>query len=467
MSPVPAAGPGTSQPPADLPGDEQFARNLIGGRWQLPAMPFDVEVRSPRDGSVLAAVPLSSRIDVARAVTAARSAAGDWSADRAGRRLLVGRLAGEIGRCAGPLAGLMELETGLNAADCRTAVQDVSRLCQVLLAGDRLRPRVREPAGASAHILSWGLPLAEVTCAVLPHLLAGRTAVIKPSLRGPLSAAAFGYLATGLGFPPGVINIVQGTGVDAGAALAGAPGLAALHVRAGERTLAQADRAATAARIRLAGLRGGGNVAVIGPDGSVAAAAAVAGALRLHSAGGVAFLPLVFVHEQAERLVTEAILDRLASCQPAPLPTHALRERAVRRAAGLRARGARLLRGGTVPDDARHRMGWIIPPTVLAGGPAGTGPGRALPAGEPLGPVLTILTWRTPADIAGALSHARYADGIACAWGLTDDDLAAAALPQAAVLHEAAPITALGSGCLPAAWTGGYPAGPPAGPGAG
>jgi acyl-CoA reductase-like NAD-dependent aldehyde dehydrogenase len=65
----------------------------------------------------------------------------------------------------------------------------------------------------SGHVLSWGLPLAEVTCAVLPHPLAGHTAVIKPSLRAPMSAAAVAHLATCMGFPPGVINIVQGTGL--------------------------------------------------------------------------------------------------------------------------------------------------------------------------------------------------------------------------------------------------------------
>jgi acyl-CoA reductase-like NAD-dependent aldehyde dehydrogenase len=110
------------------------------------------------------------------------------------------------------LARLQSLETGLPLADSRAAVQAVTTLARSMLAQPSASGTGKAAALAvSGHVLSWGLPLAEVTCAVLPHPLAGHTAVIKPSLRAPMSAAAVAHLATCMGFPPGVINIVQGT----------------------------------------------------------------------------------------------------------------------------------------------------------------------------------------------------------------------------------------------------------------
>ncbi len=444
---------------AFMPDDEHFGRNLIGGRWQFPAAPFEFEIRNPLDSTVTTVVPLSSRFDVARAVAAARAATRAWRADADMRRSLLAQLVDQMDLLTRPLAQLQSLETGLAPADSGAAVAAVTQLARVLLAA-RADDASDEPAdGVSGHILSWGLPFAEVACSVLPDLLAGRTVVVKPSLRAPMSAVMFAHLATQLGFPPGVINIVQGTGVDVGAALAGTPELAALHVRAGDRTLRQAARAAMVAGTRLHPLRAGGNLVLAGrgadPD---QVAAAVTEALRVHSVGGPLDLPLLSVQAEAAGQVVDAVLARLPGCGPAPLPTEPLRTRAVSQVAALRAEGARVLRGGMVPDDAAHRMGWLVPPTVVTAGAMRGGPGshsRGTSGGEPLGPVLTVVTWRSPAEVAGTLPHPRYADAVACVWGLDDDELAAARLPHAVILRDATPMNALHDALLPAAWMGG------------
>jgi acyl-CoA reductase-like NAD-dependent aldehyde dehydrogenase len=445
---------------AFMPGDEHFGRNLIGGRWQFPAAPFEFEIRNPLDSTVTTVVPLSSRFDVARAVAAARAATRPWSADADMRHSLLAQLVDQMDLLTGPLAQLQSLETGLAPADSCAAVAAVIQLARVLLATRADDAGDEEADGVSGHILSWGLPFAEVVCSVLPDLLAGRTVVVKPSLRAPMSAATFAYLATRLSFPPGVINVVQGTGVDAGAALAGTRELAALYVRASDRTLGQAARAAMVTGTRLHPLREGGNLVLAGrgadPD---QVAAVVTEALRVHSAGGPLHLPLLSVQAEAAGQVVDAVLARLPGCVPAPLPTEPLRTRALSQVAALRAEGARVLRGGMVPDDAAHRMGWLLPPTVVTAGAMRGGPGshsRGTSAGEPLGPVLTVVTWRSPAELTGTLPHPRYADAVACVWAVDDDELAAARLPHAVILRDAAPMNALHDGLLPAAWMGGY-----------
>jgi acyl-CoA reductase-like NAD-dependent aldehyde dehydrogenase len=482
-----------------LLADDEFARNLIGGRWLFPAAPYEFEIRSPLDSTAVAVVPLSSRIDVARAVEAAHSAKSAWSADPAERQRLCTRLVAEMSRLAEPLAALQALETGLAAADSQRSVQALMGFCRRLLAG----PPAASGPGVSAHVLSWGLPLAEVVCAVLPHLLAGRTAVVKPSLRAPLSAVAFAHLATRVGMPPGVVNLVQGTGLDVGAALFATPGLATLHVRGGDRTLAAAARAtgvpvvalrgggnvaaaratgvpvialrgggnvaaaratgvpvialrggdrtlAAAARatgVPVIALRGGGNVAVAGAEADPAKVAeAVVEAIRLHSTGGPLGLTMLAVHDSLVGDVTEAVVARLRDCRPAPLPTEALRRRSVENVASFPE--ARVLLGGTVPDDAAHRMGWLLPPVVVAA----LGP-PDVPA-EPIGPVLTITRWRQPADVTAWLAHPRYSDGIASVWGM-DPAAMRDALPQRTIVDSAGPADALRDGRLPLAWTGG------------
>ncbi len=89
---------------------------------------------------------------------------------------------------------------------------------------------------------------------------------MKPSLRGPLSPVAFAHVATEIGLPAGVVNLVQGTGVDVGAELITRRDLSALHVRAGQRTIAQAMRAHERSDVCLHALRAGGNVVIAGPE---------------------------------------------------------------------------------------------------------------------------------------------------------------------------------------------------------
>jgi acyl-CoA reductase-like NAD-dependent aldehyde dehydrogenase len=452
------ASAATAQP-ASMPADEHYARNLIAGRWQFPAAPYDFEIRSPRDSTVVAVVPLSSRLDVARAVSAAQAAAPAWAADSAARHDLLARLVAESRRLAGPLAQVQATETGLPLPDSREAINALTGAAYTMISGLDLTSTGEHGPAATGHVLSWGLPWAEIACATLPHLAAGRTVVVKPSLRAPLSAVAFAHIATGLGFPPGVINVVQGTGVDVGAALAGAPGLAGLHVRASDRTLQQAARALTVTGARLYSLRAGGNVVIAGYGADADhVAAAVTGALRLHNAGGPLSLPLLAVQAEIAGQVLDAVLARLPECTPAPLPSEPMRKRALARLAALGSEGARILSGGTIPDDAEHRMGWLMPPAIVAAGAVSGGAGsrrRNTSAGESTGPVLTVATWRSPGELAGAFTHPRYADGIACVWGLDQSELAAARLPHSVILNETPPAIALGGGRLPAAWTGG------------
>jgi hypothetical protein len=77
------------------------------------------------------------------------------------------------------------------------------------------------------------------------------------------------------------------------------------------------------------------------------------------------------------------------------------------------------------------------------------------PFGEPLGPVLTVASWRSTHELAGVFDHPRYADGIASVWCVDDAALAPAMLPHPTIVREAPPGSALYDARLPPGWTGG------------
>jgi len=323
----------------------------------------------------------------------------------------------------------------------------------VLSRGARAEPA--GGAGVSGHILSWGLPFTEIITSVLPALVHGDTVIVKPSLRGPLSPVAFAYLASQAGLPPGVVNVVQGTGVDVGAELISRPDLSALYVRAAPRTIAQAQRAADRSGVSLHTLHAGGNVVIVGPRGDVdlaALAETVATAVRMNSSGGPFGLPLLAVHQDRAEPVLTAVLERLGRTAAAPLPAEPLRRRALDRIGSLVAAGAEVLAGGAkLPDDIAHRMGWRMPPTVLALGSPDSPAVAAEQASVPLGPVLSVITWQDRRRLGAVLESPRARHGIASVWGAGQQAVAPLGF---GLVTAGSSASALLSTSLPPAWTG-------------
>lgn len=331
------AGDATVAALPELPDDEHYARNLVDGVWRFPAAPYEFEIRNPLDSTITTVVPLSSRFDVAAAVSAAAAAAPGWAADPARRTEVLGRLAEVLARRGDELAALQALETGLDVADARPAVAGIATVARHW--ADRAGRTAGDP-GVTVHVLSWGLPLAEAVAALLPQLATGRTVVVKPSLRAPMSAVALAHLATEVGVPPGVINIVQGTAEDVGAALCGSTEPVLRHVRGSRRARDLAGRAGVRTGVPGSAVAGGGNVAVVGPDVDDAAVAAVAGAVaaavRVNSAGGPLGLPTLAVHDTVADRVVDAVVGALDGLVAAPLPTEPIRRRTMARIEWLR-----------------------------------------------------------------------------------------------------------------------------------
>ncbi|MFN9975686.1 MAG: aldehyde dehydrogenase family protein, partial [Phycisphaerae bacterium] len=81
---------------------------------------------------------------------------------------------------------------------------------------DNVTMQFREPMGVIAAIVPWNFPLTNIAIKLAPILACGNTVVLKPSEISPLSALMLAELVEEIGFPPGVVNVIHGTGGEAG-----------------------------------------------------------------------------------------------------------------------------------------------------------------------------------------------------------------------------------------------------------
>jgi aldehyde dehydrogenase (NAD+) len=199
------------------------------------------DVFDPSSGKVLATVAKATKADVRRAVQSAHAAleSKSWGGlAPAERARILHRIAGAIRDRAEELADLESRDNGKPLRQARTDVQVAARYFEFFAgAADKIMGNtiplgpgyldytVREPIGVSAHIVPWNYPIQIGARGVAPALAAGCTVVFKPSSEAPMTALRLGEIGLACGLPPGVLNVVPGTGGEAGAALAGDPGI--------------------------------------------------------------------------------------------------------------------------------------------------------------------------------------------------------------------------------------------------
>jgi alpha-ketoglutaric semialdehyde dehydrogenase len=208
--------------------------NFIGGKWTASRTGRTLLSINPATGETLGEVPRSDASDVQAAVTAAVDAFHAWRRVPAPRRGELLFRAGEMMlQRKEELARLMTMEMGKVLREARGDVQegiDMTFYC----AGEGRRlfgqttqselpnkfaMTVRDPVGVVAAITPWNFPLAIPTWKLMPALVCGNTVVFKPAEDTPLVACRLIEIMEEAGVPPGVLNMVHGTGEEAGDAL--------------------------------------------------------------------------------------------------------------------------------------------------------------------------------------------------------------------------------------------------------
>jgi aldehyde dehydrogenase (NAD+) len=209
---------------------------IINGQKVAASDGGTFDVFDPSTGGVLATVAKATKTDVDRAVDTAQAAfeSKAWGGlAPAERGRIMQRIAQALRDQAEELATLESRDNGKPLRQARTDVQVAARYFEffagiadkimgntIPLGPGFLDFTVREPIGVSAHIVPWNYPIQIGARGVAPALAAGCAVVLKPSSEAPMTALRLGEIALACGLPAGVLNVVPGTGSEAGAALA-------------------------------------------------------------------------------------------------------------------------------------------------------------------------------------------------------------------------------------------------------
>ncbi|OMP84376.1 Aldehyde dehydrogenase [Diplodia seriata] len=232
---------------------------------------------------------------------------------------------------------------------------------------------LREPLGVVGQIIPWNYPLSMAAWKLGPALACGNTVVIKAAEQTPLSILYLGNLVKEAGFPPGVVNIVNGTGKDAGAALVDHPDVDKIAFTGSTATAKLIMRAASAALKNVTLETGGKSPALVFADADVAQAVRWAHIGIMGNQGQVCsatsrILVEDGIHDDFVRRFVDTVKAVSVVGDPwhadtfqGPQVTQAQLDRVLRYVDIGKEEGATLLHGG----ERVARKGYFVEPTVF------------------------------------------------------------------------------------------------------
>ncbi|WP_030944840.1 gamma-aminobutyraldehyde dehydrogenase [Streptomyces sp. NRRL S-646] len=422
--------PGTATPER-FPAQDRFAdgAQFIAGRLTNGTSGRTHAVVDPATGEEVYIYELAGADDVDAAVAAAREAFPGWAAATPGERsdalhrfaaVLADRAEdfarAESLQCGKPLKLTREFDvpgTIDNTAFFAGAARHLQGQSAGEYSGDHTSYVRREPIGVVGSIAPWNYPLQMAAWKILPAIAAGNTIVLKPAELTPLTSLLFAQAATDAGIPDGVINIVTGTGKEAGERLVGHPDVGMTSFTGSTAVGKRVAEVATATVKRLHLELGGKAPFVVFDDADLEAAVngAVAGALintgQDCTAATRAYVqrPLyeAFVEKTAALMETVRLGDPFAAgTDLGPLISHVQRDRV----AGFvdRARSyARVVTGGEVPKGELENGAYYRPTLV-----ADAAQDSEIVQSEIFGPVLVVLPFDSDDEGIGLANDTPY-----------------------------------------------------------
>jgi acyl-CoA reductase-like NAD-dependent aldehyde dehydrogenase len=369
-------------------------RMRIGGELMDAISGETLEILNPATADVLTTTPAGGAEDVDRAVRAARDAFDDgpWPRmERSERAKLLHRFADRIEE---RMADLFRLETLNNGRPVRETRAQVARLpewfrynASLLLAdrtevipvpGPYLNYLLRHPIGVCGLLTPFNHPLMILAKSLAPALATGNTVVVKPSELTPLTTLELAKLAAEAGIPDGVVNIVTGTGADAGKALVEHPDVAKVTFTGGTEVGRSVGVAAAQRFARATTELGGKSPVLVFEDAGMERAIKGAAFGAFIAAGqtcicGARIIAQERIYDQVvEGLAEVASSIRLGDpsderTQMGPIVSERQRRRVLGYVELGTEEGGRVVTGGGLPNlHAPFDRGFFVEPTVIA-----------------------------------------------------------------------------------------------------
>jgi acyl-CoA reductase-like NAD-dependent aldehyde dehydrogenase len=421
-----------------LPAVEAFLDRwhglLIGGESVAPDDDATLVVEDPATGRPIATVAVAGPQDVHRAVCAAADAFDDGAPWRrmtaADRSRLIMRLAGLISSHAEELAQLEALDAGkLERVALEFDIEYSLRHFEYFagwptkIEGGTIPVAVpdmfvytrRQPVGVVGQIIPWNFPLLMAAWKLAPALAAGCTVVLKPAEQTPLTALRLGELVCEAGIPPGVVNVIPGTGPIAGDALVTHP-LVNKVAFTGSTAVGTSIAAKVAPQVKRVTLELGGkspNIVLADADlddalpGAFSAIYSNAG--QSCSAGSRLYVERPLFDELVEKLSADAAAVRLGhgldpATEMGPLISSRQLDRVASYLDSALEAGARPAAGGTVHPDGTPRGGHFVAPTVLVD----VSDDMRVAREEIFGPVVVAMPFASMAEVVERANDSDY-----------------------------------------------------------
>lgn len=409
--------------------------HLIDGRHVRPARGRYIPVENPATGEPIGRLAAGEASDVDSAVDAARRAferAGWSQMDPAERSALIYRMVAVLVQHAEELVYLESISTGgtvsrigsidlLGVIEIGTAIAEIIKTYPFV---EELPLRkvpeptqaqvLREPVGVCALITAWNFPLMQFVGKALTALAAGNTLVVKPSELAPNSTLRLAELWAAE-LPPGVLNVVNGTGAEVGDAISTHPGIDKISFTGSTAVGRRIQRLASDTLKRVTLELGGKGPVIVRADANIELTAhGVLWGFLLHSGQACESGTRLVVHED----VREPLLARMvgiarglrigdpldAATAIGPLCHAAHGEKVLGYVRSAVEDGARVLCGGERVTVPGFEGGYFVAPTILDGC---RGDMRAVRE-EIFGPVLTVLPCRSDDEAVAIANDTNY-----------------------------------------------------------
>ncbi|MBI4388578.1 MAG: aldehyde dehydrogenase family protein [Nitrospinae bacterium] len=389
-------------------------KNYIDGKWVASAGGETFDNINPANfKQVLGRFQKSAAEDVERAVAAASNAQARWRKTPAPKRgEIMYRAAELLLKNKESLARDMTREMGKVLKETRGDVQEGIDMAYYgagegrRLAGetvpselpDKFCMSVRMPVGLVAAITPWNFPIAIPSWKLVPALIAGNTAVIKPASDTPLSLVNLVRILEKAGLPPGVLNLVTGSGPSVGTPLAEHPRVNLVSFTGSTDTGGDISRRCAKGMKRYSLEMGGKNAIIVMDDANLdlAVEGVIWGAFGTTGQRCTA-CSRVIVAKKVLKKFTELLLQRTRSLRcgdgldpktdVGPLINESQRQKVQRYCEIGRQEGARLLTGGAYHAAGECKNGSFFQPTLFDG----VDPRMRIAQEEIFGPVLSII----------------------------------------------------------------------------
>ncbi|MEV7807081.1 aldehyde dehydrogenase family protein [Microbispora sp. NPDC088329] len=390
---------------------------FINGEWVEPQGEERHKTVNPATEEVLAEVAWAGEADVDRAVRAAATAFPVWSAmPGAERAKYLFRIARIIQERARELAVLETLDNGKPIRESRDVDLPLVAAHFFYYAGwaDKLSyagfgPDPR-PLGVAGQVIPWNFPLLMLAWKIAPALACGNTVVLKPAETTPLTALAFADICRQADLPPGVVNIVTGAG-GTGAALVNHPGVDKVAFTGSTEVGRLIARSLAGTRKKLTLELGGKAANIVFEDAPLdQAVEGIVNGIFFNQGHVCCAGSRLLVQESVAADLLEALKRRLGTLRlgdPLDKNTDIGAINSAEQLAKIRelseageAEGAeRWSPACPIPD-----RGYWFPPTLFTG----VAQSHRIAREEIFGPVLSVLTFRTPAEAVEKANNTPY-----------------------------------------------------------